>query len=323
MFSHTNPLHAATYDLFDSFRKKYNKNDRLLVAIMLSGGLDSVAVAHTLIKISKELNILPYLVYVDFKDYPEHEKTKQFVMSFSERYSVPLMIYDPKGYTDTKTSAREVMKSAAMGLDSDIIITGHHADDQIETFLFRAFRGSGVDGLAAMKRLSEFTDPRTGKIRVFGKPFLTLFKDEIEDYTFRSLPHVKDSSNLENGPNRNYIRNEVVPKINERFDKRNILSTINSINDHLTAAKEIETDYNLMYQDNAWCVNSMLSIPVMNRVFIIRRHLSKEHGFNLNKKGVTALKKVLSDDWTGLRHQINETLVLVMRDDYLVIETLD
>lgn len=316
-----NPIDESIFQLFSEYRTKYNITETVNVAVMVSGGLDSIALAHTLNSIKKELNVILRFVYVNFKDFPEYEVTKKFVVEFSERYGVPLMIYDPKDYIASKTSAREAMKSAGMSVNADIILTGHHADDQIETFLFRAFRGSGVEGLCAMKPLSEFVNPSTKKTHIFGKPFLSLFKSEIDEWTYKSLHYIKDSSNKENGPDRNFIRNEVVSKISERFDKRNILNTIQAINEYVEVTNLEDSDRFLNSEAFSWAIDDLLSVPVLNRVFLIRRHLSKMWGHNLNRKSVKALKKVMESDWTELNHNLTDKLTLIRHDDWITIKT--
>ena len=58
----------------------------------------------------------------------------------------------------------------------DLIITAHHLDDQIETLLFRIFRGSGINGLQGMKKYSEINE-----LNIF-RPFLDTKKEELLFY---------------------------------------------------------------------------------------------------------------------------------------------
>ena len=57
------------------------------------------------------------------------------------------------------------------------ILTGHHSDDQIETFLIRLSRGSGVDGLSSMKSVSKLNN----NIRLI-RPLLNFRKQELHLY---------------------------------------------------------------------------------------------------------------------------------------------
>lgn len=84
---------------------------------------------------------------------------------------------------------------------SDVIVA-HHGDDQIETFFMRLFRGSGIAGLACMKRIQAMEDG-TRRIR----PLLLQSKASlIATCEERNVPFVIDSSNYDLKYDRNRIR---------------------------------------------------------------------------------------------------------------------
>lgn len=96
---------------------------------------------------------------------------------------------------------------------ADRIVTGHNADDNIETLFLNLLRGSGTSGLRGML-------PDTGRI---WRPLLSFHRHEILDYLNRKkLTYVTDSTNLESDYRRNFLRNEVIPMLRTRwmgFDK--------------------------------------------------------------------------------------------------------
>lgn len=306
----------AVCSVIETYRNKYRKNRAITVAVMVSGGMDSMVLAKIVLSLKADQHLIPVLVYVNFTDFPEHEKTTKLVLDFAEQNKVPLMVYDPEGYNDTKTSARDAMKSAGMSIDADLILTGHHADDQIETFLFRSFRGTGINGLACMQPLSEFNNLTRNQTKVFGKPFLNLFKEDLFKET-DGLVFIHDSSNEDCTPNRNYIRNKIVPKITCRFQKKKILATINAINEHLESQENSSQFKKVDCYKGYWELDTFLGLPVMNRVFLIRHYLSKVHGYNLNRKTVLGLKESFYKDLTDLNHQISST-ISVIRDKDLI-----
>ncbi|MEC7929973.1 MAG: tRNA lysidine(34) synthetase TilS [Pseudomonadota bacterium] len=104
----------------------------------------------------------------------------------------------------------EVFKSWAD--HNDLIITGHHLDDHIETVLFRLFRGTGIQGLEGIKEISKVRDIN------FYRPFLKNKKKEILKYAQEhNLSWVEDDSNRESKFSRNMIRNDLMPKIISRW----------------------------------------------------------------------------------------------------------
>lgn len=94
----------------------------------------------------------------------------------------------------------------------DVLLLGHHQDDQAETLLFRLLRGAGPRGLGAMVRERPF-----GEARLL-RPLLGFSKAELEAYVrSRKLEWVTDDSNSENIFDRNFLRQQVMPLLASRW----------------------------------------------------------------------------------------------------------
>jgi tRNA(Ile)-lysidine synthase len=93
-----------------------------------------------------------------------------------------------------------------------MLLTAHQADDQAETLLLQLLRGAGPAGLAAMPAVSEFARGW------HARPLLGFSRRELRNYAQSSGLHwVEDESNLDLRFDRNYIRNEVMPRLQERW----------------------------------------------------------------------------------------------------------
>jgi len=96
--------------------------------------------------------------------------------------------------------------------DGEILALAHHRDDQAETFLLRALRGSGVDGLRAMPAW-----------RGLGhgwlwRPLLEQPRDALLGYArAHGLRWVEDPGNAGGDQDRNYLRLHVLPRLRERW----------------------------------------------------------------------------------------------------------
>lgn len=95
---------------------------------------------------------------------------------------------------------------------SDCLLLGHHQYDQAETVLLRLLRGAGVLGLTAMPE-----SRRLGYAQLL-RPFLTLDKEHIYRYAEQQqLRWVDDDSNAKDDVDRNFLRNQVVPLLSQRW----------------------------------------------------------------------------------------------------------
>ncbi|WP_448211091.1 tRNA lysidine(34) synthetase TilS [Colwellia sp. MEBiC06753] len=93
-----------------------------------------------------------------------------------------------------------------------LIFTGHHLDDQAETLLLALKRGSGVKGLSAMAELTEING------NIICRPLLGESRLAIEQFaTVQQLTWVIDESNQDQRFDRNFLRNSVLPLINQRW----------------------------------------------------------------------------------------------------------
>lgn len=107
--------------------------------------------------------------------------------------------------------ARYQALSAYLGRD-DLLLTAHHQDDQAETFLLNALRGSGGMGLAAMPAVRALG---LGKL---GRPLLTCSRAQLEAYAQQyQLQAVQDPSNEQTQFDRNYLRHEIMPRLRNRW----------------------------------------------------------------------------------------------------------
>ncbi|WP_394256482.1 tRNA lysidine(34) synthetase TilS [Vibrio harveyi] len=94
----------------------------------------------------------------------------------------------------------------------DLLLTGQHADDQVETFLLALKRGSGPKGLSSMAESMPFA----GGILV--RPLLTVKREQIEAAARKQkLDWVEDESNQDIRYDRNFLRHRIVPELSERW----------------------------------------------------------------------------------------------------------
>ncbi len=95
---------------------------------------------------------------------------------------------------------------------NEVLLTAHHQNDQAETLLLQLFRGAGVQGLAAMPTHSLFG--LGGHARPLLAEPLSVLKSYAKEYC---LDFIEDPSNQDSAFDRNFLRNEIMPKLRQRW----------------------------------------------------------------------------------------------------------
>ncbi len=94
----------------------------------------------------------------------------------------------------------------------DVLLTGHHQDDQAETLLIQLLRGCGIKGLAAMPATQPFA------VGQLNRPLLAYSRRQLQDYAeYHQLSWVEDESNQSSDYARNYLRNQIIPQLQLRW----------------------------------------------------------------------------------------------------------
>lgn len=201
---------------------KLPKDTPLLLAF--SGGADSTALLHLLKEQSLRDGFLLTVAHLNHGIRGEEaDRDEEFCRKEAEALGVEfvgkrvsvleLCKTNKKGIEECAREERYAFLTDVMQKKSiPILVTAHHADDQLETVLFRLCRGSGLRGLSGMRKVREFGN---GYIV---RPFLDISKEKILEYcTSENLRFVTDSSNFKRNASRNKLRLDAVPVLKSLF----------------------------------------------------------------------------------------------------------
>ncbi len=213
------------------------KNGQLLIAI--SGGLDSVVLLHLCHKLG--LNLA--LAHCNFNlRGNESDADEDFVLELADDLDLEVFIesfdteiYAEKNKLSIQMAARKLrydwFETLAKQLGFDAVLTAHHADDNLETFLINFTRGTGLEGLTGIPIIN-------GK---FVRPLLPFSRENIETYAKEN--HLKwrdDSSNASTKYMRNKLRHNVIPILKEINPSllHSFENTITNLNDTASIVDE-------------------------------------------------------------------------------------
>jgi len=185
---------------------------KLLLAC--SGGLDSVVLAH----LCKALKFDFALAHCNFSlRGTESDGDEDFVRELASTFEINVYVkqFDTEQYAEeqrlsVQMAARELrykwFDELLQSKRYDYVLTAHHADDSLETFLINLSRGTGIEGLSGIPQVN-------GNVV---RPLLPFSRNEIIEYAkSESIQWREDSSNTSVKYLRNKIRHEIVPGIKE------------------------------------------------------------------------------------------------------------
>jgi tRNA(Ile)-lysidine synthase len=207
--------------------------------IGVSGGRDSVALLHSLVRLGYERLIVCHLNHRlrGRSGDADARFVKRLVKHYNEKLgasiqfelgsaNVPALAKKQK--MSIETAARDaryaLFAKTARRRNCRTIFVAHHADDLVETFLINLVRGAGSAGLSAMREISTRRIDSVDLTIV--RPFLCVWRKEIDDYvSAHRLMFREDATNKNLAPLRNRIRHRIIPYL-EKTLGRNIRQNI-------------------------------------------------------------------------------------------------
>ncbi|PIR73254.1 MAG: tRNA lysidine(34) synthetase TilS [Candidatus Moranbacteria bacterium CG10_big_fil_rev_8_21_14_0_10_35_21] len=296
------------------------KDSRIVLGV--SGGPDSVCLLNILFNLQKKYSLELIIAHVNYglrgKD---SEQDERFVKTLAEKYGLEMAILKPKikAKKNLENNLRDIryifFEKIRKNNNFDLIAVAHNLDDQVETFLMRLIRGSGLSGLAGMKYQNE-------KII---RPLLGTTRKEILEYLKKNkLNYRIDKTNAEDLFLRNKIRNKLIPYLKKEFNP-NITETI------FAETQSIGEDYDFIFSSaqkynfsQFLSAKKILSFHPAIQKTILRQKIAdlKSNLKNIEVSHIEEILKIIKS--TKSKHQvvIFKELKITRKGDKVVIRKI-
>lgn len=210
-------LMESLYPHFAQVLGRYYKSGTKVV-LAFSGGVDSRLLLELLSRYQQAHSIECHAVYVHHGLSSNADDWADKCLLWAKQVGISCSIervsLDISNGESIELLAREARYQALTKYiqEGDILLTGQHADDQLETFLLALKRGSGPKGLSSMAESMPFS---SGSLV---RPLLTIKRKSIEDAATKlGLEWVEDESNQDTRYDRNFLRHCVIPELSGRW----------------------------------------------------------------------------------------------------------
>lgn len=231
-----------------------------VIGIAVSGGIDSMSLLHFLANNKEKYDIDIVAITVDHCIRENSAADTAFVMDYCRQNHIrchKFRVDALKIAKDKNIGIEQAAREARYGVFEALIKKGivdkialaHHISDQAETILMHILRGAGVSGASGMEYVRG----------VYVRPFLDLSKDDIIKYAYQNdIPNIEDETNADSAYNRNFIRNEIMPKLRKRFPtvEQNI------VNFGKACKQDDEYIMNQAPLDGVWVEGNTAKIPL-------------------------------------------------------------
>ena len=255
------------------------RDDGRGVLVGLSGGLDSTVLLHLLAMDAAARRAGLRAIHVHHGLHADADAWATHCQQTCDALDVPLSIVrvevDRASGLGLEGAARDARHRAFANAlaDDEILALAHHRDDQAETFLLRALRGSGVDGLAAMRPW------RAHANGWLWRPLLDLPREALLAHAREhELRWLDDPANADLRFDRNFLRDQILPLLQERWPHASAsLARSATLCAQASDLLELEDESGLqraMVDDSALDIGALRSMPIERRARVLRRWIA-------------------------------------------------
>ena len=289
------------------------------IILGISGGPDSVCLLNIFAKLQRKYNWELIVAHVNYglrgKDSEQDEK---FVKKLSEKFGLKFVLLKPKvsknsGEENLRNIRYDFFEKTRKENAFDFIAVAHNSDDQVETFLMRIIRGTGLGGLTAMKY-------KNGKII---RPLLGTMRQEILEFLKQNkISYHLDKTNKQAIYLRNKIRNKLLPFLEKNFHpqiKKTIFRSVESINE--------DYDFILETVQKEWGKNKDLHVSkllalhpsLQKRILLEALNQKKNQKMEIESAHINEILKILKSTKGKKQFMKLGNLKIERKQDKLVI----
>ena len=291
------------------------RNARFLLAI--SGGVDSMV----LLQLFKSSNFKFEVAHINYQlRGVDSDKDQELVEQICQQNNIPFHLYqvsekDIKPENSIQEWARiiryDFFRQIQQERKIEFIVTAHHLNDQLETFIIHLSKASGIKGLSGIPSNDNH----------ILRPLLNFSKTEIYDFAKEEkIEFREDLSNQKNDYLRNKIRNEIVPKLMEVND-----SFLENFGKSISYLKQTErfVDEQISEIEKEIIVKEEDSILINKELFLnqsdfVQFEILRKYGFN-DVEEITKMKKAK----TGKKFISSEFQLSIDREIFIIKEIVD
>lgn len=290
-------------------------NNKILIAT--SSGVDSVV----LCTLCNDLGLNFSIAHCNFSlRGEESDEDAKFAKALAKLLNVDFYLkkfntisYKENSGLSTQMAARELRYKwfDDLLINYDCLLTAHHLDDQLETFLINLSRGSGLGGLLGIPIINK------KKIR----PLLNFSKNQIVNYARENnISWREDSSNLSNDYLRNEIRNNVIPEFKKSAP--DLLKNFNKSLNYLKNSKSYiqekinETSKKIIFDEGHQVKYDIKEILRLDNLKMCLFEFFHKFGFNQ----LTDIENILTSQ-SG-KQILSKTHRIVKDRDFLILEEI-
>ncbi len=284
-----------------------------------SGGLDSVVLTQLCHSLKLDFSIAHCNFQLRGTD---SDADEQFVVELAKKVNVKNFVkhfntnnYVAQNKVNIQSAARDLRYAWFTELMQEnqirTLVTAHHADDNLETFLINLSRGTGIDGLTGIPV----------KTDTISRPLLAFSRTQILNYAkAENLEWREDVSNTNVKYLRNKIRHEIIPILKELHPT--FLKNFKLTQSHLKGASTVINNHVELLKSRIFEVHNdefRISIEELN---VLHPQSAYLHAL-LKDYGFTAWDDVarLLDGLSG--KEVRSTTHRLVKDrDYLLLETI-
>jgi len=188
---------------------------RVLVAF--SGGLDSTALLHSVVQATREVKFklsMPVIaLHANHQLQPDSDAWEQHCEQMCQQLGVIFLgqqlDLDTMGNLEAQARKARYQFFSQSLIDGDVLLLGHHKNDQVESILLRLFQGRGLIPMRSQGRLSAGG---------FARPLLNFTHTQLRKYlTDHSIAWIEDGSNRDVSFDRNFLRHTTIPALVQRW----------------------------------------------------------------------------------------------------------
>lgn len=297
------------------------------VLLAFSGGADSSVLLRLLWEDSQKEGYPLLLAHVNHGIRGEESlRDRDFCQRTAEGYGLEICFADPDIPTLAKESGRSLEEEARMARYAffqalmrersiPLLATAHHADDNLETLLFRLARGTSPKGLCGIPPARAFEG-----IGFLTRPLLQATRAEILRYAEeKRLEYVTDSTNAELICSRNKLRHQVIPVLEELFAEPSKRAT--DLCERMRQDEDFLTDCTSRFLEN-WAESGYL-IQVLNeahpaiKIRALSAYVQKKTGVSPEQKHLKEMLSMAETGRNGMQYRLSGDWIAAVEQNSL------